>query len=461
MTDTASPQKSIIISDAPDLDSPNLSSSKQQGGHFFKSKTPLSEHNTKGAFVTGTHVHAKSLHDKLGKTNEIYDYHDKLNGLVDQMDNKIKVLLNENQTNFLMAYKEQMMHIQKELKILKKKVDEETYKRKNNERMNILEQERDWFRAEAIRLDKVCKEQQKTLQEVKFKLKQVSEDKSYFEEFVLSAKKENKALKEELMYFEMGRRTGDDFISNEANSKNYASTGKRGHSSEGYKNNFTPQKYKFFEGTDKGSGQKNEQFNENNKEFSHNETKFLEVIKQLKTELDKEKKFVRQLRQDKAQLLGRRIELEQILVESINEVKKEISKRRSVKTYKDLNKGPQIPQEIDLSKFSATDKKNLLEYFLSNEVVLEEVYNVVFGFGSRQTIQTPSEGERTLNNPLLTNKSEGKLKYSFNYGFGSSNNIRIPSRELENVAVSRKAQTLIGELKRPDMRRTEPIKRDL
>jgi len=37
----------------------------------------------------------------------------------------------------------------------------------------------------------------------------------------LSAKKENKALKEELMYFEMGRRTGDDFISNEANSKKY------------------------------------------------------------------------------------------------------------------------------------------------------------------------------------------------------------------------------------------------
>ena len=30
-------------------------------------------------------------------------------------------------------------------------------KRKNDERMNILEQERDWFRTEAIRLDKVCK----------------------------------------------------------------------------------------------------------------------------------------------------------------------------------------------------------------------------------------------------------------------------------------------------------------
>jgi len=469
MTDTASPQKSINISDdGLDADSPRLSPGKQPGSPIFKSKTPLSEHNTKGAFVTGTNLY-KPFNDKPPKINEVYDYHDRLNGLVDQMDNKIRVLLNENQTNFLMAYKEQMMHIQKELKILKKKVDEETYKRKNNERMNILEQERDWFRAEAIRLDKVCKEQQKSLQEVKFKLKLVSEDKSYFEEFVLNAKKENKALKEELMYFEMGRKTGDDFISIDTQSKNFMSAAKRGQSTDATKQcNFTsPRKDKFFDGNDKGSPEKFGRPSENEKGISANEAKFLEVIKQMKSELDKEKKLIRQLRQDKSQLLGRRIELEQILVESINEVKKEISKRRNVKVFKDLNKGPQIPQEIDIGKFSATDKKNLLEYFLSNEVVLEEVYNVVFGLGNRQQyLQTPSDGERNLNNlnstnPPLSNKSEGKLKYSFNYGFGSSNNIRVTPKDIDNVAISRKAQTLIGELKRPDMRKTaEPKKRE-
>ena len=77
----------------------------------------------------------------------------------------------------------------------------------------------------------------------------------------------------------------------------------------------------------------------------------------MKVELDKEKKTVRQLRQEKSQMMVRRIELEQILVESINEVKRDIAKRRNNKTYKDYNRGPQVPQEIDITKFSATDKK--------------------------------------------------------------------------------------------------------
>ncbi len=54
----------------------------------------------------------------------------------------------------------------------------------------------------------------------------------------------------------------------------------------------------------------------------------------MKVELDKEKKTVRQLRQEKSQMMVRRIELEQILVESINEVKRDIAKRRNNKTYK-------------------------------------------------------------------------------------------------------------------------------
>jgi len=42
-------------------------------------------------------------------------------------------------------------------------------------------------------------EQQKTIQELKFRLRIVNEDKTYYEEYALEAKKENKALKEELL----------------------------------------------------------------------------------------------------------------------------------------------------------------------------------------------------------------------------------------------------------------------
>lgn len=176
--------------------------------------------------------------------------------------------------------------------------------------------------------------------------------------------------------------------------------------------------------------------------------------------------MTRQLRNEKSQIIVRRIELEQILVESINEVKKEISRRRNAKGYKDFNKGPQVPQDIDISKFSATDKRNVLEYFLSNEMVLEEVYNMVFN--SPHAVHAPINADPLDPKPhnpglstLASTKSEGKMKYSFNYGFGSASNIRLGPKELNNVAFSQKAQNLIGELKRPDMKRVESVRREL
>jgi len=55
----------------------------------------------------------------------------------------------------------------------------------------------------------------------------------------------------------------------------------------------------------------------------------------VKGELDRERKLTRQLRQEKSQFIANKTQLEQILAQSINEVKKEISKRKnSRKTLK-------------------------------------------------------------------------------------------------------------------------------
>lgn len=93
-----------------------------------------------------------------------------------------------------------MTKIQQELKSLKRKIDEETKKQKANDKMNILEEERDYFRAEALRLDKICKDQLRDIDELKFKMRILTEDKNYYEGFVIETKKENKALKSELLY---------------------------------------------------------------------------------------------------------------------------------------------------------------------------------------------------------------------------------------------------------------------
>lgn len=65
-------------------------------------------------------------------------------------------------------------------------------------------------------------EQQKALQELKFKLKMTTEDKGYFEDFVLAAKKENKVLKEELMQFELGKKTIDNQFATDYKNRRYS-----------------------------------------------------------------------------------------------------------------------------------------------------------------------------------------------------------------------------------------------
>lgn len=56
-------------------------------------------------------------------------------------------------------------------------------------------------------MDKLCQEQLRTIEELKFKLKITIEEKAYYEGFVIGiinmivdSKKENKALKYELLY---------------------------------------------------------------------------------------------------------------------------------------------------------------------------------------------------------------------------------------------------------------------
>ena len=84
--------------------------------------------------------------------------------------------------------------------------------------MQILEEERDYFRAEALRLDKISKEQQKELAEMNFKKKILEEDKNYYEEFVINTKKENKKIKNELLelYQQKNEDQPQDLITNRA-----------------------------------------------------------------------------------------------------------------------------------------------------------------------------------------------------------------------------------------------------
>lgn len=64
-------------------------------------------------------------------------------------------------------------------------MDEETLKLKKDEKIKTLIEERDYFRKEAIKLDNICKDQEKKIKESKMLNKVMNDDKAYYETFIL------------------------------------------------------------------------------------------------------------------------------------------------------------------------------------------------------------------------------------------------------------------------------------
>lgn len=68
----------------------------------------------------------------------------------------------------------------KEMKELKEKASAERQKAKQEARLVNLEKERDWFRNEALKLDKELKDHKRILQKMKGTLENIEEDRDFF-----------------------------------------------------------------------------------------------------------------------------------------------------------------------------------------------------------------------------------------------------------------------------------------
>jgi hypothetical protein len=70
----------------------------------------------------------------------------------------------------------------KEMRELKEKASAERHKAKNDARIVNLEKERDWFRREALKLDKMCKDQKRVMSRLKTTMEALEEDRDFYEE---------------------------------------------------------------------------------------------------------------------------------------------------------------------------------------------------------------------------------------------------------------------------------------
>jgi hypothetical protein len=87
-----------------------------------------------------------------------------------------------------------MSLIKRELKDLREQSSKEKIQAKHDMKLRMLEKERDWFKAEALKLDKVSSQYKEAFDKLKATMSVAEEDRDFYQTQLFNAKKYNKAL---------------------------------------------------------------------------------------------------------------------------------------------------------------------------------------------------------------------------------------------------------------------------
>ena len=97
----------------------------------------------------------------------INDTYDEINGLLDEFNDKIRNVVDSNQDVFISAYRDSMNRVNSELKEMKYKMSADKIKEKQEQKLKLVEKERDWFRDEALRLNRKWKKLEEEIKRIK------------------------------------------------------------------------------------------------------------------------------------------------------------------------------------------------------------------------------------------------------------------------------------------------------
>lgn len=129
------------------------------------------------------------------------------------------------------------------------------------------------------------------------------------------------------------------------------------------------------------------------------ETNYNDTIRDLRLMLDKEKSKSKRANFDRVNEVTQKNELENLFVECIEEIRKDIMKRRlkneifNKKKFQQIDKNSEEAKEFEqsllklaqlaknrvkISEFTSKDRNNLLDLFVNNERTLLKIYEILF-----------------------------------------------------------------------------------
>ncbi|KAG7383999.1 hypothetical protein PHYBOEH_009672 [Phytophthora boehmeriae] len=128
----------------------------------------------------------------------VREKHAQLHDVVGSLSEKISAVLARQERDFLAAYRAHMYTVQKELHDMREKIHRNETVENKSEKIKKIEDERDWYRKEALRLDAFTTTMTKDLKYMRENLEAIEEDRNWLEKQLKACKKQNKLLRAEL-----------------------------------------------------------------------------------------------------------------------------------------------------------------------------------------------------------------------------------------------------------------------
>ncbi|KRX08053.1 hypothetical protein PPERSA_06231 [Pseudocohnilembus persalinus] len=156
---------------------------------------------------------------------QVVELAEQLNDLVNQLETKIDGVIEKHEGEFLIAYKNHMQKIRRELLEMKRKTDEQERNFQAKDRISGLEKQLAWFREEASKLYNKLESKNKETDQLKMRIQDLEKEKIFLEGQVKSLMKKNK-----YMNVKLNSQKLDQQDTQQQNSQNYYQTNSFHHS---------------------------------------------------------------------------------------------------------------------------------------------------------------------------------------------------------------------------------------
>ncbi|KAL7682815.1 hypothetical protein Plhal304r1_c046g0127541 [Plasmopara halstedii] len=341
--------------------------------------------------------------------------HAQLHEVVGSLSDKISAVLAQQERDFLAAYRAHMFNVQKELYAMREKIHRNETVENKSEKIKKIEDERDWYRNEALRLDAFTTTMTKDLKTMKENLESIEEDRTWLEKQLKACKKQNKVLRAELdvRVAVAGTSYGSD---NRGGDSPFDSQRRIGA-------NLPKRRISKDFSTETASVSEVHGLPQLTSDAVRSEEKLKKQIRHLKRELQQKSielsSIMRQHHLVKSEVRTGRSLLESFFLLCVESVKEEVSRRRERRSHTKqrdsqlmTSKAHDSKHGVELTEFTSQDRVRVIERLLAHDEVLTFLHSHLFPSELPTTAKTDTSSIETNRSSRSSGSEIDKVKAS-------------------------------------------------